>query len=107
MVAHLTIYRDRVRMYAAREGSIKDRIEIAEKIAADARALAPVVTGDYRNHIDTRQADGFRVYVVDDDDTAIHKEYGTSDTPAHAALTTAAMKYGRYRGMRPRKGRMQ
>lgn len=107
MVAHLTIYRDRVRRYAAREGSIKDRVEIAEKIAADARPLAPVVSGDYRGGIDVKQSSGFRVSVVDEDENAIYKEYGTSDTPAHAALTTAAMKYGRYRGMRPMKGRMQ
>lgn len=107
MAARLIIYKGRVRRYAAREGSHEDRVEIAEKIAADARALAPIVTGAYRNGIHVRADDAFSVSVVDDDETAIHKEYGTSDTPAHAALITAAMKYGRYRGMRPRKGRMR
>ena len=107
MFAHLTIYKDRVRKYATREGSFDGRMEIAEEIAADARALAPIVTGAYRNGIHVRADDAFSVSVVDDDETAIHKEYGTSDTPAHAALITAAMKYGRYRGMRPRKGRMR
>lgn len=106
MAAHLTIYKGRVRRYAAREGSQEDRVEIAEKIAADARPLAPVVSGDYRGGIEVEQSSGFRVSVVDTDENAIYKEYGTSDTPAHAALTTAAMKYGRYRGMRPRRSRM-
>lgn len=106
MVAHLTIYKDRVRKYATREGSFDDRMEIAEKIAADARPLAPVVSGDYRGGIEVEQSSGLRVSVVDADENAIYKEYGTSDTPAHAALTTAAMKYGRYRGMRPRRSRM-
>lgn len=106
MAARLIIYKGRVRRYAAREGSHEDRVEIAEKIAADARPLAPVVSGDYRGGIEVEQSSGFRVSVVDEDENAIYKEYGTSDTPAHAALTAAAMKYGRYRGMRPRKSRM-
>nr|DAJ31973.1 MAG TPA: hypothetical protein [Caudoviricetes sp.]DAK89430.1 MAG TPA: hypothetical protein [Caudoviricetes sp.]DAO82737.1 MAG TPA: hypothetical protein [Caudoviricetes sp.]DAQ85100.1 MAG TPA: hypothetical protein [Caudoviricetes sp.]DAT71233.1 MAG TPA: hypothetical protein [Caudoviricetes sp.] len=42
------------------------------------------------------------VRVVDNDELAIHKEYGTADTPAHATLTGTAMRFGRYRGMRPR-----
>lgn len=106
MSARLTVYRGRVRRYAAREGSFDDRKQIAEKIVQDARPLAPVVTYAYRGGIGVK-VEGNTVMVVDDDEDAIHKEYGTSDTPAHAALTTSAMNYGRYSGVRPKKGRMK
>lgn len=106
MRGKLTIYKYRVRRYAAREGSVDERKRIAERIMIDARPLAPVLTGDYRGGIAVK-VDGQDVSVVDNDEDAIHKEYGTSDTPAHAALTTAAMKYGQYRGMRPRRSRMK
>lgn len=106
MRARLTVYGDRVRRYASREGSFDERKQIAEKIVQDARPLAPVVSYDYRGGIGVK-VEGNSVMVVDDDENAIHKEYGTSDTPAHAALTTAAMGYGRYSGTRPKKGRMK
>ena len=95
-----------MRRYAAREGSFDDRKRIAERIMIDARPLAPVLTGAYRGGIGVK-TDGQDVSVVDSDEDAIYKEYGTSDTPAHAALTTVAMKYGRYRGMTPRRSRMK
>lgn len=78
------------------------RKEIAGEIAADARNRAPVVTGAYRGGIGV-ETNSDEVRVVDNDDDAIHKEYGTSDTPAHAALTNAAMQYGRYSGTMPRR----
>lgn len=85
----------------ARILSYDGRKEIAEQIASDARANAPILTGAYAGGIEV-QAGGGQVRVVDNDDTAIHKEYGTSDTPAHATLTNAAANYGRYSGTKPR-----
>jgi hypothetical protein len=75
---------------------------IAEEIAADARSAAPVLTGQYRNGIHV-QSDGDHVAVVDEDPEAGFKEYGTSDTPAHAVLTDAARKRGKYSGITPRR----
>lgn len=60
-----------------------------------------MLTRAYRDGISVA-VEGVTVKVIDSDDDAIHKEYGTSDTPAHAALTTAAMAHGKYSGMRPR-----
>lgn len=77
------------------------RMKIAAQIANNARAAAPVLTGRYRDGIAV-ESDGLTVRVVDNDETAIHKEYGTSDTPAHAALTNAAIEYGSYSGTQPR-----
>lgn len=77
------------------------RARIAEEIVTEARANAPVRTGEYRDGIHS-EVDGNRVAVVDDDPEAIYKEYGTSDTPAHAVLTDAARQHGRYSGWQPR-----
>ncbi len=77
------------------------RKKIAQEIASQAKAIAPVLTGDYRDGIGVN-AQGTMVRVVDNDELSIHKEYGTADTPAHAVLTGTAMRFGRYRGMRPR-----
>jgi len=77
------------------------RKKIAQEIASQAKAVAPVLTGDYRDGIGVNVR-GTMVRVVDNDELAIHKEYGTADTPAHATLTGTAMRFGRYRGMRPR-----
>lgn len=100
MTARITIYAEAA-IREARRLSTPERVEIAEQAAAQARASAPVLTGRYRNgiHVETSGDD---VRLVDDDPDAIHKEYGTSDTPAHAALTDAARQYGRYSGMQPR-----
>lgn len=100
MRAHLTLYRDQLRRETRAE-SLKGRREIATRIANDARGSAPVLTGAYRDGM-TVETSGSTVRVVDNDPDAIHKEYGTSDTPAHASLTNAAMQYGRYSGTRPR-----
>lgn len=100
MTARLTIVGDLVERMAAGMSTPR-RQQIAREIAAEARASAPVLTGAYRDGIGTE----FRrtvVRVVDEDPDAIYKEYGTSDTPAHAALTDAARARGRYRGWRPR-----
>ncbi|MEJ6013287.1 hypothetical protein WG936_05480 [Corynebacterium sp. H127] len=87
-----------------RQQSLQSRAELAHQIAEAARANAPVLTGEYASGIGV-EISGTQVSVVDNDETAIHKEYGTSDTPAHAALTSAAMAFGRYSGMRPRRRR--
>lgn len=81
--------------------SLNQRKKIADEIAAEAQSNAPVLTGQYRDGIHVTVT-GTTVKVVDTDDTALHKEYGTSDTPAHAVLTSAAMRRGRYQGMKPR-----
>lgn len=100
MIGRVTVYHDKAQ-YRARLLSVPKRQHIAEQIAADARSLAPRLTGEYEGSFDVRTS-GTQVMVYSDDDTAIHKEYGTSDTPAHAALTNAASAYGRYSGTRPR-----
>ncbi len=69
-------------------------------MADDARAAAPVLTGKYRDGVGVTVS-GTDVKLVDEDDLAIHKEYGTSDTPAHATLINAASAYGTYHGRRP------
>lgn len=93
----ITIYGAQAIAEAA-AASVKAREEIARQIAADARASAPVLTGEFRDGI---HADG--VSVVDDDPESIYKEYGVVDRPAHATLTDAARKYGKYTGMQPRR----
>jgi hypothetical protein len=77
-----------------------DLIKVAGLIAGDASGFAPVLTGRYAGSFGVETSNGIRV--VSSDTTSIHKEYGTSDTPAHAALTEAAMRYGKYTGTRPR-----
>lgn len=95
----ITIYEDVSRRSARRLARPK-LVEVAERIAADAQAFAPVQTGTYAGSFSVSTSDGVRV--ESNDETAIHKEYGTSDTPAHAALTEAAMRHGKYSGTRPR-----
>lgn len=98
--AKLTLYPARVK-HRIRSETLKSRQDIAEKIAEEARQAAPVKRGDYRRGISVNVR-GTRVEVVNTDNAAIHKEYGTSKTPAHAVMTRAASKYGRYVGMKPR-----
>lgn len=96
----ITIYARQV-LAEARRLSTEPRARIAHQIATDARAAAPVVTGEYRDGIGA-EVSGDEVRVVDNDDTSPYKEYGTSDTPPHATLTNAARAYGRYSGWQPR-----
>lgn len=96
----VTIYREQL-LAEARKISTEQRVEIAHQAAGDAAADAPVLTGQYRDGISVETA-GDRVSIVDSDPDAIYKEYGTSDTPAHAALTEAASRYGKYSGWQPR-----
>lgn len=97
----------RVTVYAAqavaeaRQISNPERAKIAEQAAGIARGNAPVLTGAYRGGIGV-EAGGSRVAIVDTDEDAIYKEYGTSDTPAHMALTNAARQFGRYTGWQAR-----
>lgn len=85
---------------AAMEISTEQRAQIASQIADVARSSAPVLTGEYKGGIGT-SVDGVDVQVFDDDPEAGFKEYGTSDTPAHATLTDAARRFGRYTGTTP------
>ena len=100
-LARLILF-DAAARQAARLLSTPRRQQIAREIAADARRAAPVLTGEYRDGIHT-EFSGADVRVVDDDPDAFYKEYGTSDTPAHAVLTDAARRHGRYRGFQPRR----
>lgn len=99
MAARITIYQSA--LDEAYRLSTPQRVEIAEEIAADARADAPVRTGEYRDGIGVEQQ-GNRVFAVDNDPEAGWKEYGTVGTPAHAVLTDAASKRGKYTGYQPR-----
>jgi hypothetical protein len=100
MGVRVTIYAGQA-IAEARRLSTKDRAQIAEEIEIEARATAPVVTGAYRDGIHV-EVNGDDVRVVDDDPTAGFKEYGTSTHAAHATLTDAARKHGKYTGMKPR-----
>jgi hypothetical protein len=81
--------------------STPERAHIAHEVAAEGRADAPVRSGQYRDGIGV-EVNGDTVMVVDNDPEAFYKEYGTEDTPAHAALTDAARRHGRYSGYQPR-----
>jgi hypothetical protein len=85
----------------AAQASTEKRVQIAHEIAHDAIASAPVLTGEYRSGISV-EVNGDTVRVVDNDPDAGFKEYGTVDTPAHATLTDAARKRGKYSGVQPR-----
>lgn len=100
MVARLRIFHAQA-LREARELSFDSRVDIANEAAAEAKSNAPQLTGAYRGGIGV-EVEGRRVFIVDTDEDALHKEYGTSDTPAHAALTDAARSRGKYSGWRPR-----
>jgi hypothetical protein len=87
----------------ARRATTPQRADIAEQIVDEGQADAAVRTGEYRGGMAV-EVDGDIVRAVDTDPEAAYKEYGTADTPAHAALTNAARRHGRYRGVQP-KGR--
>jgi hypothetical protein len=99
----------RVRVFAdiaireARRASTPGRARIAEAAAADAVSSAPVDSGEYRSGMHA-SVNGDRVAVASDDPESIVKEFGTSDTPAHATVTNAVRKHGRYRGLQPKRG---
>ena len=96
----LTLYRRQI-LRDLRRQTVPARKKIAEEIVSQAKSVAFILTGTYHDDIGTNTR-GTTVRVVDNDELAIHKEYGTADTPAHAVLTGAAMRFGRYQGMRPR-----
>lgn len=100
MGVRVTLYREQL-LAEARRLSTDQRVEIAHQAAGDAVADAPVLTGHYRDGISVEQ-NGDQVSIVDSDPDAVYKEYGTSDTPAHAALTEAASRYGKYTGWQPK-----
>ncbi len=94
------VFRDQARRQAYAT-TLESRAGIGHEAAGEARSDAPVLTGAFRDGIGV-EVDGLHVAIVDSDPDAIYKEYGTSDTPAHATLTNAASRFGRYSGWRPR-----
>lgn len=88
----------------ARRLSTEGRARIAHQAAGDARATAPVESGEYRSGAGV-EVSGDTVAIVNNDPEAGYKEYGTADTPAHMTMTNAARRYGRYSGMTGRGGR--
>lgn len=84
----------------ALKASTPKRIEIADAAAGVAAATAPRETGEYAGGVGVEVA-GDDVALVNNDPEAFYKEYGTSDTPAHATMTNAARQFGRYEGMTP------
>lgn len=102
MTYRVTLYEGEL-LREARRLSTEDRVTIAHEIAGEAVSSSPVLTGRFRDGIHVEEH-GEDVAVVDDDPDSVYKEYGTSDTPAHATLTDAARRHGKYTGMKP-KGR--
>lgn len=102
-IARVTVYAAQA-LAEARALSVEGRAQIAAQAASDARATAPVESGEYRSGAGT-QVSGDSVAIVNSDPEAFYKEYGTSDTPAHMTMTNAARKYGKYSGMQARGGR--
>lgn len=100
MAVRVTVFDEIARREALRISTPK-RVAIAHEIASEARAAAPVRTGEYRDGIGVEVA-GDKVSAVDTDPESIYKEYGTHTTPAHAVLTEAAMNHGRYSGWQPK-----
>lgn len=98
--ARVTVFSAQAKAEAARLAG-DDLYKIAQRAAGEAIAAAPVLTGAYRGGIHAVRR-GDQAAIVDDDPDAGYKEYGTVDTPAHATLTDAARRYGRYRGITPR-----
>ena len=98
--ARVTVYPGEA-IAAARQLSTPKRVQVAHQAADVARGSAPVESGDYRDGIGV-EISGDQVALVNNDDEAGYKEYGTSDTPAHATMTNAARRFGRYTGYQPR-----
>lgn len=101
MSVRITVY-DSQAIREAIELSTEDREQIAHEIADQSRASAHVDTGEFRGGIDV-EVDGTHVAVVNNDDTAGFKEYGTSDTAPQATMTNAARQHGKYSGIQPRR----
>lgn len=79
-------YRPAVEREIARSAQMRAATRArAQRSADEARRLAPVDSGKYRDSIHVEETeDGARV--VADADHAVHVEFGTEDTPAHAPL---------------------
>lgn len=82
------------------ELSTEDRARIAHEIADEARATAHVDTGEFQGGVGV-EVNGTHVAVVNNDETAGFKEYGTSDTAPQATMTNAARRHGKYSGIQP------
>lgn len=100
MTARLTVYPAQVRQEVD-DTTFDDRVEIAQKVAAEAQASAPVDTGYFKSQFDV-ETEGKRVFAVNSADDAEYIEYGTLDTAPAASLTDAARSHGKYSGWQPR-----
>ncbi len=80
-----------------RRVTVPGRKRIATAAVSDARALAPVVTGAYRDGFAVGSS-GDDVSVINTDPDAIYKEYGTVDTRAHGTMAAAVSRYGKLSG---------
>lgn len=67
--------------------------DAADKIVLQAQGLAPWMTGDYHDSIQT-QVDGNEVHVIATDWKALFIEFGTSTQPARAPLRRGAEAAG-------------
>lgn len=99
MAARIEIY-DEVLIREAYRTTVGARTDIAEDIVHEGIDTAAVLTGEYRGGMNV-SVNGTYVTAGDDDPESFWKEYGTVDTAAHAALTDAARKHGRYSGIQP------
>lgn len=95
----ITVFPDEA-IRQARRLSVDGRTEIAEQAADDARATARVDSGEFKAGVGV-EVSGDLVRIVNNDETAGFKEYGTSDTEPQATMTNAARRYGKYSGMTP------
>lgn len=83
----------------ARAESRPGLVRIAHEIAALATATSPVETGLFGSGFEV-ETGGYPA-VSNFTEGAFYIEYGTSDTPAHGTLTSAAKQFGRYHGYEP------
>jgi hypothetical protein len=99
MDVRITVF-DAEAIREAIELSTEGRAQIAHEIADESRATAHVDTGQFKEGIGV-EVDGTHVAVVNNDETAGFKEYGTSDTAPQATMTNAARRHGKYSGIQP------
>ena len=99
MAIRIEIYDD-VLIEQVYRTTVGARTDIAEEIVHDGIDTAAVLHGDYRGGMHVAVS-GTQVSAADSDPDSFYKEYGTVDTPAHASLTDAARKHGRYTGLQP------
>jgi hypothetical protein len=99
MAVRVVVY-DNVLIREVYRTTVGARTGVAEDIVHEGIDTAAVLTGEYRGGMGVAVS-GTRVSAQDTDPDAFFKEFGTVDTEAHAALTNAARRHGRYKGLQP------